>query len=85
MWPGLGLGSIGEEVHDDGTAGDSLINWEQVLACNPSVLLSLPPGLSTLTDTNNDVETLVASVKTLSVTLGSVTDHGKSIVLEVLL
>jgi hypothetical protein len=41
--PGLGLGSIGEEVHDDGTTGDGLIDLEEVLALNPSILLSLLP------------------------------------------
>lgn len=71
MWPGLGLGSIGEEVHDDGTAGDGLIDLEEVLALNPSVLKSLLPGLATLADTDNDVETLIAGVKTLTVTLGA--------------
>ena len=71
MWPGLRLGSIGEEVHDDGTTGDSLINLEEVLALNPSILESLLPGLSTLANTDNDVETLIAGVKTLTVTLGA--------------
>lgn len=84
VWPGLGLCGVGEQVHDDGTTGDGLVNWEQVLALNPSVLLSFLPGLSSLADTDNDVKALVASVKTLAVALGSVTDHGKSIILEVL-
>lgn len=67
--PGLGLGSIGEEVHDDGTTGDGLIDLEEVLALNPSILLSLLPGLSTLADTDNDVEALISGVETLTVSL----------------
>lgn len=32
MLPGLGLGGIGEEVHDDGSLGDGLINGEEGLS-----------------------------------------------------
>ena len=71
MWPGLGLSGIGKEVHDDGTTGDGLIDLEEVLALNPSVLLGLLPRLSTLADTDDDIETLIAGVKTLAVTLGA--------------
>lgn len=67
--PGLGLGSIGEKVHDDGTTGDGLIDLEEVLALNPSILLSLSPGLSTLADTDNDVEALISGIETLTVSL----------------
>ena len=41
--PGLALGSVTEQVHDDGTLGDSLINIEEVLSWNPAVLLSILP------------------------------------------
>ena len=41
--PGLGLGSIGQQIHDDGTLLDGLINVEQVLAGHPAILLSLLP------------------------------------------
>jgi hypothetical protein len=71
VWPGLGLGSIGEEVHDDGTAGDSLVDIEEVLALNPSILLSLLPRLSSLADTDNHVQTLISGIKTLTVSLGT--------------
>ncbi len=67
--PGLGLGSIGEKVHDDGTTGDGLINLEEVLALNPSIRLGLLPGLSTLADTDNDVEALISGIETLTVSL----------------
>lgn len=41
--PSLGLSSIAEQVHDDGTTGDGLIDIEQVLAGNPAVLLGVLP------------------------------------------
>lgn len=34
MGPGLGLGSIGEKVHDDRSLVDSLVNAEEGLAGN---------------------------------------------------
>ena len=82
--PSLRLGSVGEKVHDDGTAADGLVDIEQVLAGNPAILLSVLPGLSVLSDTNNDVEAVVTEVKTLTVTLRTVTNEGQSVVLEVL-
>jgi len=41
--PGLTLSSITEQVHDNGTLGDSLINIEQVCAWNPTILLCFFP------------------------------------------
>lgn len=82
--PGLRLGSIGEKVHDDGTTGDGLVDIEQVLAGNPAILLGVLPGLSVLSDTNDDVEAVVTEVKTLAVTLRTVANEGQSVVLEVL-
>ena len=82
--PSLRLGSVGEKVHDNGTAANGLVDIEQVLAGNPAILLSVLPGLSVLSDTNNDVEAVVTEVKTLAVTLRTVTNEGQSVVLEVL-
>lgn len=82
--PSLRLGSIGEKVHDDGTTRDGLVNVEQVLASNPAILLSILPGLSVLSDTNDDVEAVVTEVKTLTVALRAVANEGQSVVLEVL-
>lgn len=82
--PGLRLGSIGEKVHDDGTTRDGLVNVEQVLASNPAILLSILPGLSVLSDTNDDVEAVVTEVKTLAVALRAIANEGQSVVLEVL-
>lgn len=41
--PGLGLGSVGEKVHDNGTLGDGLINLEEVSARNPAILDGILP------------------------------------------
>lgn len=53
--PGLALRSITEEVHDDGTLADGLVDLEEVLARHPAVLYRILPGLAVLSDTNDDV------------------------------
>lgn len=83
--PGLGLGSIGEQVHDDGTAGDGLVDLEQVLALNPAILKGVLPRLTVLSDTDDDVQAVVTEVETLTVTLRTVADEGEGVVLEELL
>ena len=83
--PGLGLGSIGEQVHDNSRLANRLIDIEEVLAGNPAILLSLLPRGTVLPHTDNDVQAVVAEVETLAVTLGAVADEGKGVVLEVLL
>ena len=83
--PGLTLSGIGEKVHNNGTLLDSGVDVEQVLAGDPAVLDSLLPGSAILTNTNNDIETLVTQVETLAVTLGAITDQCQGVVLEVLL
>ena len=82
--PGLRLGSVREEVHDNGTTTDSLVDLEEVLALNPAILNSILPGLAVLANTNDDIEAVVAKVKTLAVALGAVADESEGIVLEVL-
>jgi hypothetical protein len=77
------LSGVREQVHDDRSSVDGLGNVKQGLALDPTVLLGLLPGLSALSDTDDDVETLVSRVEGLSVTLGSVTNHGERVVLEV--
>ena len=83
LGPGGRLSGIRQEVHDDGTSVDSLGDVEEGLALDPTILLGLLPGFTTLSDTDNDLETLVSGVEGLTVALGSVTDHGKGVVLEV--
>jgi hypothetical protein len=41
--PGLALGGITEQVHDDGTSGDGLIDLEEGLAWHPAILLGVLP------------------------------------------
>ena len=48
-------------------------------------MFGLLPGSTVLSDTDNDIQTIVTQVETLAVTLGAVTDEGEGIVLEVLL
>jgi len=81
--PSLGLSGVGKQVHDDSSLVDSLVNVEEVLARNPPILLGLLPASTVLPDTNNDVDTIVTEVQTLTVTLRTVTDESKSVVLEV--
>ena len=85
MCPCFALSSVGEQVHDDGTTGNGLVHLEEVGAWNPAILDSLLPRLSIFPHTDDDVETVVTEVETLAVTLGSVADEGKSVVLEVVL
>lgn len=84
-WPGLTLGSITEQVHDDGTLGDSLINLKQVLSWNPAILFSFLPRSAVLANTNDNVQSVVAEVETLAVTLRAIADQSEGIVLEVVL
>jgi hypothetical protein len=83
--PGLALGGIAEEVHDDGAAADGLVDLEEVLAGDPAVLNGVLPGLAILAHTNDDVQAVVAKVEALAVTLRAVADEGKGVVLEVVL
>jgi hypothetical protein len=83
--PGLGLGRVGEKVHDDGGLANGLVNLEQVLAGDPAILEGLLPGLTALSDTDDDVQAVVTEVETLAVALGTVADEGEGVVLEVFL
>lgn len=83
--PGLRLSGVGEKVHDDGTLVDGLRDVEESLSGNPTVLLSLLPRLTTLSHTDNDLKAVVTGVEGLTVTLRAIADHGKSVILEVVL
>ena len=83
--PSLGLGGVGEQVHDDGALGDGLVDLEQVLAGDPAILEGLLPRLAVLADTDDDVEAVVAEVEALAVALRAVADEGEGVVLEVVL
>ena len=81
--PCFGLSSIGQQVHDVVTLLDGIFDGEQVLAWDPTVFDGSLPRGTVLTDTDDDVQTVVSQVQTLAVTLGTVTDQGESVVLEV--
>lgn len=85
MSPCLTLSSVREQVHNDGTPGNGLVHLEQVCAWYPAVLNGLLPRLTIFPHTNDHIQAIVAEVETLAVTLRSVSDEGKSIVLEVVL
>jgi hypothetical protein len=81
--PSLGLSGITEQVHDDGTLLDGLVDREQGLSGDPTVLLSLFPRFTSFSYSDNDLETVVTSVEGLTVSLRTVSDHGEGIILEV--
>lgn len=85
LGPGLGLGGVGEQVHDNGGLANGLVNVEQVLAGDPAIGLGLLPRGAVLSHTDDDVQAVVAEVETLAVTLRAVADEGEGVVLEVLL
>lgn len=81
--PSLTLRSITEQVHDDGTLANGLVDVEKVLARDPAILLRLLPAGAVLPHTNNDIEAVVTEVEPLTVALGAVTDESEGVVLEV--
>ena len=83
--PGLLLGGVTEQVHDNGTLLHSLVNLEKVDAGLPAILDGLLPAGTVFPDTDNDVQAVVAEVEALAVALGAVADEGEGVVLEVLL
>lgn len=85
VWPCLALSSITEQVHDDGTLGNSLVHLEKVCAWDPAVLYSLFPACTILSHSNDDIKTIIPQVKTLTVSLRAVADKCKSVVLEIVL
>lgn len=83
--PGLTLGGVGEQVHDDGALLDGGGDVEEVLAGHPAVLDGLLPRGAVLAHADDDVEAVVAQVEALAVALRAVADEGERVVLEVLL
>lgn len=82
--PSLRLSSVREKVHDDSTLGDGSVNVKQVLTGDPTVLNGSLPRSTILSDTNNNIDTVVTEVKALAVALRAVTNEGKSVVLKVI-
>lgn len=82
--PGGRLGSVRQQVHDNGTLLDGFVDREQVLTWDPSIFDGGLPGGTVLSDTDDDVQAVISQVQTLAVTLGTVTNQGHCVVLEVL-
>jgi hypothetical protein len=51
----------------------------------PTIRHRLLPTLTILTDTDNDVKTIITSIQTLAMSLRAVPDKGQGIVLEIVL
>lgn len=81
--PSLTLGGIAQQVHDDRSSTDGLLDGEQGLSLDPTVLLGLFPRFTALSDTDDDLQAVVTGVEGLAVALGTVTDHGEGVILEV--
>jgi hypothetical protein len=75
------LESIRKQVHDNGSLLGGFQDGEQVLSGNPSFLNSLLVGL-TLTLTNDNVDTVITEVESLSTTLRTITKDGNGVILE---
>jgi len=61
-----------------------MINRE-VKELDPAVFHRLPPTFAVFTDTDNDIEAVVACIQALTMTLGAVSNESKSVIFEVLL
>lgn len=83
--PRLTLSRVTEQVHDNAAALDGLVNIKKVGTWNPAILLSLLPRSSVLSHADNDIQTIVAQVETLTVALRAVANEGQGVVLEILL
>ena len=83
--PCFALCRITEQIHDNGTLRDSLVDIEKIRARNPTILLSLLPRSAVLPHADDDIEAVIAEVQTLTVALGAVADERKSVILEVIL
>ena len=83
--PGDALCGVAEQVHDNGTLLNSLVDLEEILAGYPAIFLRLFPAYAVLSHANDDVEPVVAKVQPLSVTLRAVADEREGVVLEVFL
>ena len=75
------LVGIRKQVHDNGSLLGGFQNGKQVLSGNPSFLNSLLISL-TLTLTNDNVDTVVTEVKSLTTTLRSITEDSNGIIFE---
>jgi hypothetical protein len=75
------LVSIRKQVHDDGSLLGSLQDGEQVLSGNPSFFDSLLVSL-TLTLTDDNIDTVVTKVESLTTALRTITKNSNGVILE---
>ena len=83
--PCLGLSSIREQVHDDSTLADGLVHLEQVCPRDPAILHCFLPRRAILSYTDDDIETVIAEIETLTVTLRAITDQSEGVILKIFL
>jgi hypothetical protein len=50
--------------------------WSSKKCTYPAIFLGLPPALTILADTNNDIETIIAGIQSLAMALGSIANEG---------
>ena len=81
LWPACNLTGIRKQHADDSTFFSSFLDREQSLTRNPTILQTLLVGL-TLTLSDDDVETIIAKVTSLTRTLDTITDNCDSFVLQ---
>ena len=77
------MSRVAEQVHDNRALLYGSIHVEEVGAFYPSVLLSLLPARTVFPYANNNVQTIVAKIESLTVTLRAVADQSKRVILEV--
>ena len=83
--PRLALRGIAEQIHDNSSLLDCLMDVEKIRARDPAILNGLFPRGTILSNPNYDVQAVVAEIQTLAVALGTVTDEGEGVIFEVIL
>mmetsp|Transcript_9504 Transcript_9504/g.18011 ORF Transcript_9504/g.18011 Transcript_9504/m.18011 type:complete len:392 (+) Transcript_9504:99-1274(+) len=80
--PHLFLASVGQEVHADVRLGYSSTNVEKGLSRNKTIINGTLPAGSAFSVTNDDVNTLIPSVESLTTALSTIADHAKGLPFE---
>lgn len=84
-----------EKIHDNCSLFNGFFDFKEILAWHPTIFLRLFPRCSILANTNNDIQTIIPCIQTLSMStsaisctsipLRSISDKRKCIVLEIFL
>lgn len=83
--PRFTLGSVAEQVHDNGPLGYGFIDVEEISPWDPAVLLSFFPRGAIFAYTDDHIHAIVSQIQPLSVPLGSIPNKCKCVILEVFL